>query len=296
MGDYMGTQFWWFYDVLAVAMTFGICYVVIAKGFNKVVFQLAAFVVAMLAGVLGANLLAPKVYNELFREQIRESVRYYLENTDFDIYESVSEIMAISSSDEEETPDAQALRDIFLTAREQDVPELEEWYMTALENSLTAHLKRVQKLHPIDPDASIDWMHSAEQWIGFLSALEENGDTASAVDLIESTCYRANYTQLLRLVLFLLIELVMLIICSIIASMNTSLEQSMHLRRGNHALAIPVALVETASMLFIQCVTVRFIVQFTDGEMLMFNQPTINETYIFQYIYGMQDVLFGNHR
>lgn len=290
----MGTQFWWFYDVLAVVMTFGICYAVIAKGFNKVVFQLAAFIAAIFAGVLGANLLAPKVYDELFKDKVRSSIQYVLENENygFDIYESASAVMANTSLDDEETPDAQALHDIYLAEREAETPVLEEWYMSTLSGVLTAHLERAQKFHPIDPDVPIAWMQEPGEWVEFLAVFEEDGDPAAAVDRIESSCYRANYTQLVRLALFLMIEIMMLIICSIIASINHNLEQSMHLRKSDRPLAIPVALIETASMLFIVCVTVRLIVQFTDGEMLLFNQPTINETYIFKHIYAIQDFLF----
>ena len=98
---------------------------------------------------------------------------------------------------------------------------------------------------------------------------------------------------IVSLLLFLIIELVMLIICCIIASMTGNLDQSMHVRKGDHLLAVPVALVELIVLLFVLCVVVRLIAQFTDNEMLLFNEQTVRETMVFKYLYSVQDFLLG---
>ena len=288
----MGTQFWWFYDVLAAALTIGIVYVVVAKGFNKVVFQLAAFVASLLVGILGANFLAPKVYEEMFQDKVRGSIRYCLEDENFDIYESVSEALALSAAQDEKTPDAEELHTAFIKASKAPTPVLEDWYMEAFSNVLLSHLNRVQPMHPMTADTPIEWMSQPGGWCDVLTVFEEGHSADLVVERIEETCYRDNYIQLVRLAMFLLIELVMLIICCVIASMTNNLDQSMHLRRGDHVLAVPVALVEVIVFLFVICVTVRLIVQLTDGEMLLFNQPTIDETFVFRYLYGVQEMLF----
>ena len=44
----MGTQFWWFYDVLAVSISVGVLYVAVQKGINKTMFPLIGFLVQWL--------------------------------------------------------------------------------------------------------------------------------------------------------------------------------------------------------------------------------------------------------
>jgi nicotinamide riboside kinase len=153
----MGTQFWWFYDVLAVAMTFGICYAVIVKGFNKVVFQLAAFAIAIVVGILGANFLAPKVYDELFSEKLHTSVQHLLTDEDFDLYELVSENLVLSASedDKEEPPDAQQLRQMYQDARTD--ADLEDWYYQSFGAVYAQQLDRIQKFHPMTEPADLSW-------------------------------------------------------------------------------------------------------------------------------------------
>ena len=289
----MGTQFWWFYDVLAVAMTFIIGYAVIAKGFNKVVFQLAAFLLSMTVGVLGANFIAPKVYDELFREKIGNSIMAVLDDETFDLYEQVAESLALTAAEEETPPTAEELHKTFLRTKRSSEAVFEEWYTDAFGSVLGLRLNNAQKMHPIDQTKRFAERFDQNGWIDLLSAFEEGGQREEIRDMIEVKCYRDNYTQLVRLALFLIIELVMLIISCIIASMTDHLEESMHLRRSNHLLAVPVALVEAGSMLFVFCVIVRLIVQITDSEMLLFNQPSIDATFLFKYIYSAQDFLFG---
>lgn len=289
----MGTQFWWFYDVLAVSMTVIIGYAVIAKGFNKVVFQLAAFVLSVAVGIAGANFIAPRVYDELFREKIGNSILSILDDEEFDIYEQVSESLALSAAEGEETPTADALRKTYLAALRSDSVMPEDWYFEAFGNVLGTRLNSVQKMHPIHQEQRFCDLLDQGGWLDLLSAFEADSHPEAAKEQLEAACYRENYTQLVRLSLFLIIELVMLIISCIIASMTDHLEESMHLRRGNHLLAVPVALVEAASLLLVLCVTVRLIVQLTDSEMLLFNQPSVNATFLFKYIYSAQDFLFG---
>ena len=40
----MGTQFWWFYDVLIIAVAAGLLYNAAAKGLNKMIFPLVLFI------------------------------------------------------------------------------------------------------------------------------------------------------------------------------------------------------------------------------------------------------------
>ncbi|MCR5717759.1 MAG: hypothetical protein K6F80_01825 [Oscillospiraceae bacterium] len=295
----MGTQFWWFYDVLTVVLLFGIGYAVIAKGFNKVVFQLAAFAVAVVVGVTGANLTAPKVYEELLREKILETVRLSFSDETFNIYQRVSESYALSADAEEKNLSAEELHKKFLAVKNQETPVFEEWYAKVICDALEQRANEAERLHYISGEQTTLSARMQALPSGNLRDLllcfeeDSNKDLVEQIEICIEPVYDANYTQLVRLSLFLVIELVILIICCIIAMMMSHVDQEMHLRRGDHLLAVPVALVEIASLLFVICVIVRLIAQLTDNEMLLFNQQTIDETMLFKHIYHVQDFLFG---
>ena len=296
----MGTQFWWFYDVLAVTMAIGIGYAVISKGFNKVIFRLAAFLITIVVGILGAKLIAPKVYQEMFQDEIIEAVQQSLEDESFDIYQRVAESMAMSSTKEDKTPDAEELHKKLQAVRNQSEPTLEDWYVEAFANVIEQSVNDVRKLHYCKPEqatlAQRIQLSPSKGLRDLLLCLEEEStqDLTEQIRVNIEPVYRQNYTQLVRLVLFLIIELVMLIICCIISSMTNNLDQSMHVRKGDHLLAVPVALVELIVLLFVLCVTVRLIAQFTDNEMLLFNEQTVRETMVFKYLYSVQDLLLGD--
>ena len=297
----MGTQFWWFYDILAVTMVVGIGSAVISKGFNKVIFQLAAFLIAILVGILGANLIAPKVYEEMFYEKIIASVQNTLSEETFNIYQRVAESMAMSAPKEEKTPDAEELHKKLIAVRNQEKPNLEDWYLEAFSNVIEQRVNDVQKLHYMNQEqirlAEYIRTQPPKALRDLLLCFEEESgqDLAEEIRFTIEPVYKRNYTQLVRLSLFLMIELVILIICCIISTISNNLEQSMHVRKGDHVLAVPVALVEIAVLLFVLCVTVRLIAQITDNQMLLFNEQTIQETFLFKYVYSTQNLLFGGN-
>ena len=103
--------------------------------------------------------------------------------------------------------------------------------------------------------------------------------------MVEEDLYRPSYLRLVRMALFLLIELLMLVIYGVIASVGGNFEEQMHVRRGNHLLAVPAGLIEAACLLLIFTVAVRLVVMLTDNEMLLFNQETIDHTIFFRYLY-----------
>ena len=231
--------------------------------------------------------------DEMLAEKIRASVLSVLENEEFDLYERVSESLALAASEDETSPDAETLHTMYLDAKKGKA-ELPEWYLPAFGTAFISQLDHTMKLHPLQPETQYDWMFEPNGMLDILAVYKTEEPKTLIASQIEGICYQESYTQIIRLCLFLTIELVTLIICCIIASMTRDLEETMHLRRGDHLLAVPVALVEAATMLFILCVTVRLIVQLTDDQMIFFNRSTIDGTLIFKHLYNVQGLLFGS--
>ena len=78
---------------------------------------------------------------------------------------------------------------------------------------------------------------------------------------------------------------VIVIIISVIANMASSLEEMMHIRRCNRLLGFAAGLLEAACAVLTMTVAVKLLVDGTSGQMLLFNEPTIEATQLFKWLY-----------
>ncbi len=274
----MGTQFWWFYDVLVLALAAGLLYNAIAKGFNKLVFQLAGFVLAFVVGFFGSGYLAQPAYDVLYREQIRTTLTAAYDVSAF--YETAAQ--GIQKNQPDGAP-AQADA-VFLQETAAAVlagEEAPQWFITAIGSA--ADIMLGSQISP-SPDRTISDLF-AEDPEALSAFLEAAGDAAQAADSLERSYVRPDYTQMLKMALFLLLQVVVLIVVGVISGMAGNLEEQMHIRKFNRALAVPVGLIEAASMLLFFAVAVKLAVMATDNMMLLFNEETVAETKLFRLIY-----------
>lgn len=274
----MGTQFWWFYDVLTVSITVGILYAAVQKGFNKTVFPLIGFLAAMAVGIYGSAFLKEKVYDSLFREKITATILSVLDNEEWDVLDATAEALSLSG---EET-DAETLHSLYEKAASGG-EALPEWLTQGVCNTTEAAISVRQHSHAEHP---LRETLSQAEVMTFLQTLY-SGQPQIAAQQLEEVYYRVSYLELVRMAVFLLIELAMLIIYGIIATIGGDLDEQMHVRKGNHLLAFPAGVLEAACLLLIFTVAVQFVVRTTDGEMLLFNTETIGQTKLFRYLYQL---------
>ena len=64
----MGSQFWWFYDILAVALTLFIIYLNAKRGFKKNFLIIIGYVLSVVVTSVTSAMLAEPVYTGLIRE------------------------------------------------------------------------------------------------------------------------------------------------------------------------------------------------------------------------------------
>ena len=279
----MGTQFWWFYDILALSITAGILYSAISRGFNKIVFQLIGFLVAMAVGIYGSSLLKDFVYRTLFRENLTVTMQEQFDQEDWDVYAAAADNLLLTEEYADEPIDAASLRSTFTLAEEKGDAKLPEAMYAAVCNVVETAVTERQPSHAGQPLREL--YASRPDAVVRLAGLLGSGDSLAAAQMVEEDLYRPSYLRLVRMALFLLIELLMLVIYGVIASVGGNFEEQMHVRRGNHLLAVPAGLIEAACLLLIFTVAVRLVVMLTDNEMLLFNQKTIDHTIFFRYLY-----------
>ncbi len=276
----MGTQFWWFYDVLVLSVTAGILYASVVRGFNKGVFRLIGFLLAVVVGIFGSEALKGLVYENIFQQEIISKVSTALEDEDWDVFVKASEALALSASDGEETQDTDAFRNAHKAFGKDTYPD---WFISSVSSVTEFAVSAAQKPHSQETLAEVYKNNIA----GFHDLVDRivDGQAREAAVMLEETYYRPSYLRMIRWALYLLIQLVVLIVCAIISSIAGNLEEQMHLRKGDHVLGLVVGLAETAGVLLMILLSVRLITTLTDGQMLLFNQETIDATKIFRYIY-----------
>lgn len=272
----MGTQFWWFYDVLILVIAAGLLYNAVARGFSRLIFRLAGFVLAFAAGAFGSGALALPAYNMLYRENIIAAVQMECET--LDLFGEMETYIRQNAADSELAGfDRSALMEN--TEGCYTSPVYTEAAAAVLDPQLSAKITPYPQ-RPLQDFLAQETVYSEP----FLSEYAA-GNYAAAAAMLEEGCFRPYYTEMVRMALFLLLELVVLIIAGIISSMAGNLEQQMHIRKFNRILAVPVGLVEVFCVIVSLTVAVQLVVMATDNMMLLFNEDTIAKTKLFQLIY-----------
>lgn len=274
----MGTQFWWIFDVITLSITAGVIYGAVQKGLNKVILPLLGYVAAIVAGIFGSNALEGVVYEHLFQEEIRTSVQSALTVEEWDLLDAAAETLAIAGQD----TSAEEVHKLYRDAADGGEP-MPDWLEEGICRTAETVVSARQRAHS---EIALSEVFGREDLMTFLASLY--GDKPEeAATLLEEKFYQPPYREIAHDGLFLMIELAMLIIYSMIASVAGNLEEQMHIRRGNRLLAFPAGLVEAACLLLIFVIVVRLIVRVGDGEIVLFNRETIGETWIFRYLYEL---------
>ncbi len=276
----MGAQFWWFYDVLFLSTALGIFYHAVQKGFRQEILNTICFLVAVVVSVGGAWFLSLPIYGGLFQERITVTLTRAIESEHFDIFENASEVLALNATEGEETPDAEGLRRIGEKAVSGE--ECPEWFVETMGNVTESLISRWYAPHSEIPLASY-FAGNLPAFYQFLNTWELSPEDGAKI--LEAIYYRPAYLKLMKLVSILSFLLVMWIVFSVISSMMGDSEEQRPVTGKSRISAIPLGLIEATGTLLILTVIIRLTVALTDGQMLLFNQETMNHTILFRYVY-----------
>ncbi len=70
----MGTEFFWFYDVILVAVLIGMMFLGVKRGFIRMVLSLAAFVAAFLISLFVSDIASEKLYESFVEEKLETAI------------------------------------------------------------------------------------------------------------------------------------------------------------------------------------------------------------------------------
>ncbi len=275
----MGTQFWWFYDVLIVAVAGGVIYHAAAKGFNQMVFRLIGCILAFVIGGLGSWGLSEPIYHAIYQHECEEKIQVSLEGQD--LYQLTAEYIT-DHTDAADT-DAETISTEIQSAV--DGTEISDTLLVGVSGMLTSLTE--SRLNP-KPDAGIYecLAKNVDSTRYILSQFEAEDRMGMAVEL-EKIYIRPDYTRMVGLAAFLILEAVIAIIVGIISASIGDKEELMHVRKLNRPLAVLAGLLEAAAWLLTITAVIRLMVSATDNMMMLFNEETIDKTFLFKYIFQM---------
>ncbi|MDE5563993.1 MAG: hypothetical protein K2I93_02465 [Oscillospiraceae bacterium] len=152
----MGTQFWWFYDILLLCVAGGTLYAAIARGFNKGIFRLVGFVAAMILGVWGSGLFQNSIYESLFREGITTSVETVLADEEWQVFDNAAEALALSDAEAQQDAEAFRLEQIEMGKRLKDGEQggdvvYPDWFVKPVCDVIESAVSVRQKPHAEQP-------------------------------------------------------------------------------------------------------------------------------------------------
>ncbi len=294
----MGVQFWWFYDVIAVAAVLVCMFVTIKRGIMKAAVSLVGFAIALGVAFSLSSSLAGSLYTKVIRnsnvkklDQSLTEGRYmdelenYLENLGYNIDIDGSQLKKICFTGENVDENIyKYVNNINSRKVEEEgifMNKLHEGYASSLHGFITKQLSEYSAEY-----AAREIESSPAKFYGFLKLLSDDDNLRPAAEYIVDNYLAAPYTSEIKLIVFIVAAIFLMLITIFIetaAGKNSQMEPSI----VTHAMSGIIGFFKGAVIVFVIAVMVRLYVVLGSNKMLFFNHDAIDKTYVFKYIYNI---------
>ena len=294
----MGTQFLWFYDVIAVAAVLVFAFLSARKNIMRSLATFAAFLLSFIIAVSFSGGMAKSFYNGSVKQSNASKLRKtltdvdftsemqtYLESLDYGLRLKTENIEAIFNSGAD--IDSQMYKYVTdskgrkFTEEEQFLTRLHEGYAQVMSKAVSENLNAYSAAFTAE---SIE--NAPEKFEALIPLLMDIEDKQPAADYIAENYVAEPYTDIIRLVALTVLFLIMLMILLFVSKAfgrNSMGSPTIGFRVIGGILGI----LNGGIALFVIAVMVRLYVILGDEKMLFFNFEAIDNTYIFKYIYDM---------
>lgn len=294
----MGVQFWWFYDVIAVAVVLVFMFVTIKKGIMKAAVSLVGYGLAIALAFSISSSIAGSLYSKAVRnsnvKKMDQSISEgdyiaelgnYLENLGYNIVIDENQLRNICLSGED--VDEKIYKYVNnINSRKVDEEgiffnKLHEGYASSLNGFITKQLSEYSA-----ECAAREIESKPAKFYGFMQLLKDEDNFKPAAEYIVDNYLEAPYISEIKLIVFLVVTIFLVLITLLIetaAGKNRQMEPSI----VTHAMSGLIGLFKGAVIVFVIAVMVRLYVVLGSNKMLFFNHDAIDKTYIFKYIYNI---------
>ncbi len=294
----MGVQFWWFYDVIAVAAVLVCVFLTVKRGLMKASISLVGYVLAVVIALSASSSVANSFYEGSVRTNNIKKLDYnitngdfygdlatYLNNLGYDVYVDQIKLEAICNS-EEGNVDEQIYTYLNNINNREVAPEgifmekLHEGYATVISDLIKRQLSEYSAEY-----AAEQIRNKPTAIYKYMKLVKDPDYKTPAAELLVDTYLEKPYKTQVRLVclIFLLVVFIVItIFVETIANRRDHIEASL----VTNVISGLIGIVKGIVVLFLIAVMVRLYVVLGSNKMLFFNHEAIDNSYIFKYVYS----------
>ena len=300
----MGSQFWWFYDILAVALTLFIIYLNAKRGFKKNFLIIIGYVLSVVVTSVTSAMLAEPVYTGL----IRESNLYAFDQVLSD-YDGTAVIQNALDKQEYGAKFDEKKIDIYLSPAKADFEdELYRYVNQTCDYTVTTPTEfrnilrgafiesfgsLMAKQMPLYARLSLEDKLADNDTLYVETMQHIYGETGSMRQItdLEDTYVKDDCIRIINSFLFVAIFCCLM---SLIAVLAKKLESRIYFNIYpvvDHIAGGLLGILEALMLLCLLCIFLRLLFVTASDTMLVLNEETILKSRLFRYIYQLSGKL-----
>lgn len=298
----MGTEFWWFYDVIAVAIILVCVFVSGKKGILKASLELAGYVLAVIVALSISGSMAASLYTSNIRSGNIKKIEKHLTS------ETFTEMMCeyIGSLEYNVNIKTEKMNKIFDSADEKDIEEIndeiyryinningrkvaeEDEFKAQLREGYAVVISRMisKELNKFAAEtAANDIREHQDKLPELITMLREPESQKTAATYIADNYTAPAYQTIIRLVLFVALLFVIIIITLFVVRVFTGEKNTDS--AVSHMTGGLLGLFKGIIFVFAAAAIVRLYAILGNDEMLFFNFSAVEKSYIFKQLYDL---------
>lgn len=293
----MGTQFWWFYDVIAAAAILICVYISGRKGFMKSAFMAIACVISLVVSMAASGAVSQSLYENTVRsgnvKKLEKSwdretftLKYavYLESMGYNIKVNSEKLNNIFDSGENydealckyvNNVNARKVENDEAVLRE----KIREGYAVVMAEMLA------EPLNKFAAETAAEKIRSGMSMEEFIPLLRDRDSIHNAAVYAADNYTAEAYSTQFRLIVFTVVYIAVLLL--MLATLNSFMRNRENDSQGagSHIAGGFIGFAMGAAMVFAIAAIVRLWTVMGGNEMLFFNNEAIDKTIIFKYFY-----------
>ena len=293
----MGSDFWWFYDVVSVAILLFCIFINGRRGWAKSLVSFIGVAFSFIIALSVSSSISSSVYNGMIKnsnvkkinetlssKDISRELSDYLETLGYIVDVNPNQIKKIFESDKEY--DEQIYRYLNnINGKKVDDEEvfyekLHDIYGSIMSGYISDNLNEYSA-----ENARKDVIENPEKMNEFIELMLDKENKLSAAQYIELNYTAEPYKKIIRLIVFLIIFVIINVLFIFVVRSLVGKQFNMQ-GIGSHLIGGLIGFAYGGVFVVVAAIIVRLNVIMGSNEMLFFNFTTIDKTYIFEYVYN----------
>lgn len=295
----MGEKFALFFDIILIAVLVLFIYNGAKKGFVKTVLVIIGYFVALLGGLVVSNILSPGIYDAFVRNKAEKVVEENIDNINIksQIKASIKEQnIGIDITDEEISVIIDKGGDFAKNFSEYAKSKGSQLSDSTLESKFNNVFTKNTVLKSIKDKIPENLYSEVEKYLNnsktsisdVITALNNPSKEEGAKELTELVV-KPFAIKVIKIIIFIITFILLMFVVKFLSSVITKTFKLVPLVGPlNTFLGGLLGFIQGAIIVFITALIIKVLISLTNNEIMLFNTPTIEETYIFKYIYNIK--------